>query len=93
MTTYKELKKNWRYAIVDKLLWLYLWPVVLFMAFLDLRVRFTNWPKRLSLADSTNVEWFINEWLLSKTDKVDEIFKPLGYKGTITPKEIIDREF
>ncbi len=62
-----------------------LWPVVLIGTILELRIRFTSWPKRCSLKTGCNIRWFIYEWLYSKEKKINKIFRPLGYNNRITP--------
>lgn len=88
MTQYEDYAEKSRIGfIIDKLLWLYLWPPLLLMIILDVRVRLTSAPKRFSLISSNTISWFIERWLYKKSSKISKIFRFLGYRGSSKPKE------
>jgi len=85
MGSYESYQKKWKIKILDKLLWLYLWPALLICLILELKVRLYSWPKRCSLKTGTDVRWYISEWLYSKENSIGRVFEPLGYSDRITP--------
>ena len=57
------------FRLTDKILWLYLWPVVLLMWIYKLRVHLTKWPARLALKNDVSVRWFMDDWLCKQAKK------------------------
>jgi len=56
--------------LVEKALWFYLWPVVVVMLILNLRVHLTKWPKRLKIKNETFIHTYIGRWL-QKRDRLN----------------------
>jgi len=82
--TYEEAIRKKPLWLLDKFLWVYLWPIVLVALIFETRIRLMPWPKRLNKANGCTACWFIDRWLVRKNKAVEKIF--MGYwRGAVKP--------